>query len=408
MAKEVSKRVEASAVLAKNQKRQYVKQSDVPSASLEDALRVPQAIFDHYAGEPVTPLFLAKALNIDPNGSQIKVLTGTAIAFGLVEGGAQAAKISVTEIARRIFRPKVENEEIGAKREALLKPRVFGEFLRKYDGNSFPRQDIAVNVLEELGVPRAKAQEVCQRIEQGAQAVGFLVTVKDKLYVSLAGAGTVASDDKEAASPEVAADPTPPAETTPAGAPSAREKASVPSAKSGSGSSSASAIHATSALGAAIVDDARRRRVFITHGKSRDLVEPIKKLLEYGELDPVVSVELHTVAKPVPEKVMDDMRSCGAAIIHVDADQTLKDAANNDIPVINPNVLIEIGASMAFYGRRFILLVREGVKLPSNLQGLFEVRYSGATLDATATIKLLEAIKDIKNYPLPGQSDSGV
>jgi predicted nucleotide-binding protein len=56
---------------------------------------------------------------------------------------------------------------------------------------------------------------------------------------------------------------------------------------------------------------------------------------------------------------------------------------------------------MAFYGRRFILLVRDGVKLPSNLQGLYEVRYNGENLDAVSTIKLLEAIKDIKNYVLP-------
>jgi hypothetical protein len=48
--------------------------------------------------------------------------------------------------------------------------------------------------------------------------------------------------------------------------------------------------------------------------------------------------------------------------------------------------------------------VRDGVKLPSNLQGLYEVRYTGAILDANATIKLLEAIRDIKNYPLPTQS----
>ncbi len=65
------------------------------------------------------------------------------------------------------------------------------------------------------------------------------------------------------------------------------------------------------------------------------------------------------------------------------------------------NVLIEIGAAMALFGRRFILLVREGVKLPSNLQGLFEVRYTGDTLDGEATIKLLEAINDIKNHPMP-------
>jgi predicted nucleotide-binding protein len=71
---------------------------------------------------------------------------------------------------------------------------------------------------------------------------------------------------------------------------------------------------------------------------------------------------------------------------------------------LNPNLLIEIGAATAFYGRRFILLVRDGVKLPSNLQGLYEVRYSGETLDANATIKLLEAIKDIKNHALPSDT----
>jgi len=150
-----------------------------------------------------------------------------------------------------------------------------------------------------------------------------------------------------------------------------------------------------------MADDARRRRVFITHGKDRALVEPIKKLLEYGELEPVVSVERSSVSKPVPEKVMEDMRGAGAAIIHVDAERTVKDEEGNEHVIINPNVLIEIGAAMAIYGRRFILLVRDGVKLPSNLQGLFEVRHRGDTLDADATIRLLEAMKDIKNHPLP-------
>lgn len=40
-------------------------------------------------------------------------------------------------------------------------------------------------------------------------------------------------------------------------------------------------------LTAAIANDQRRKRVFITHGKNRDLVEPIRKLLEYGELEPL-------------------------------------------------------------------------------------------------------------------------
>lgn len=165
--------------------------------------------------------------------------------------------------------------------------------------------------------------------------------------------------------------------------------------------------HRGGALADAVVDDQRRRRVFVTHGKDRALVEPIKKLLEYGELEPVVSVERQTVSKPVPEKVMDDMRRCGAAIIHVDADKIVADTEGQEHVVLNPNVLIEIGAAMAFYGRRFILLVKEGVKLPSNLQGLYEVRYPGDTLDAASTIKLLEAMKDIKNYSLPSDTDNG-
>lgn len=56
---------------------------------------------------------------------------------------------------------------------------------------------------------------------------------------------------------------------------------------------------------------------------------------------------------------------------------------------------------MALYGRRFVLLVREGVTLPTNLQGLYEVRYAGDKLDGESTIKLLKAIRDVKNHPLP-------
>lgn len=90
------------------------------------------------------------------------------------------------------------------------------------------------------------------------------------------------------------------------------------------------------------------------------------------------------------------MRKCGSAIIHVEAEMKLVDTEAKEHVVLNPNVLIEIGAAMALYKRRFILLVKEGVSLPSNLQGLYEVRYTGEALDGDATIKLLEAINEMK------------
>ena len=107
-----------------------------------------------------------------------------------------------------------------------------------------------------------------------------------------------------------------------------------------------------------------------------------------------MSVEHETVLKPVPEKVLEDMRSCQAAVIHVAPEGVLADQNGTLVPQINGNVLIEIGAAMALYGRRFILLVEDGVKLPSNLQGLYEGRYTGDSLDGFATMKLLKAFND--------------
>lgn len=370
-------------------KRTYVKQADVPSASLDEALRIPEAILDHYAGKPSTPIQVGKALGMDPKGSQIKVLSGAAIAFGLIEGGAQASSISITELARRILRPKNENDDDLAKREAVLMPRIFGDFLRRYDKNQFPRQDIALNVLEDMGVPRSKVDEVLERIESSARYVGFIEEVKGKNYVVLDGVSRPSKEIIDSVEVDLETE--------------LEEKLTFDGPRT---TLAPSIIQPKGTeLRAAIADDQRRRRVFITHGKNHNLVDPIKKLLEYGELEPVVSVERQSVSKPVPEKVMDDMRGAGAAIIHVDADETFKGEDGKERIVLNPNVLIEIGAAMAFYGRRFILLVHEGVKLPTNLQGLYEVRYEGETLDAVATIKLLEAIKDIKNYELPASTD---
>ena len=243
-------------------KRTYLKQSDVPAASLDEALRLPQAILDHYAGKPTAPLYVAKALNVDPKGSQLKVLSGAAIAFGLIEGGAQAASIGLTDLAKRILRPKAEGADLTAKRESILKPRVFGEFLRNYDGHPFPRQDIALNVLEELGVPREKAGEVLDRISSSARSVGFLEEIKEKTYVSLQGVAPAPSqtDGDEDSNAEDAPPSTP-----------STHRPIAPEPPSPGGTS----------LAVAIADDERRRRVYITHGKNRDLVDPIKKLLEY-------------------------------------------------------------------------------------------------------------------------------
>ena len=365
-------------------KRTYLSQADVPGCTLEDALRVPRAIAENYAAKPTSPLNAAAALDMQPNAGRFRLLCGAAMAYGLTSGGPQAPEIAITPLGMRAVRPTQEGDDVAALREALTRPRVIGEFLQRYNNASLPRPDIATNVLLEMGVPKERTQEVLEFILQGAAEAGLLREIKGKQYVDLAG---VSSPDKADEDPQKDDE-------------SASSRA-LARARAEEDEGQELALNRQASLHRQPEHPTQNRRVFITHGKNKSLIEPIKKLLGFGELEPVVSVEKTSISQPVPDKVMNDMRSCSSAIIHVDAEQTLIDREAKEQVVLNPNVLIEIGAAMALYGRRFILLVRDGVKLPTNLQGLFEVRYSGESLDGDATIKLLEAINDIKNHPMP-------
>lgn len=361
-------------------KRMYLSQSDVPGCSLEQALRVATAIVDNYASEPVTPLHLADALKMSPTSGPFRQLCGASIAYGLTKGGYNAKLIAITSLAKQIIKPREEGKDLAAKKQAVLKPTVMGAFLNKYAGHALPRVDIAKNVLEEMRVPCSKTDSVYHLILECAQAVGLIRDINGKQYVDLSGVDQTPGAERPDNQESMWA--------------GALDEKATGSTKEEAGSLPSRSI---------ALAPGNDRRVFITHGKDKEFIEPLKKLLTYGELIPVVSVEQHSVSKPVPDKVMDDMRSCCAAIIHVADERRLIDKEAKEHVIINPNVLIEIGAAIALYGRRFIMLVKEGVKLPSNLQGLYEVRYSGNALDGAATIALLEAINDIKNYPIPAR-----
>lgn len=356
--------------------RSYVSQTDIPSCPLEKAIKVPATIGENYGYKPTVPLQVARALEIQPSSSSFRMLAGASIAYGLTSGGYNADAISITPLGMQIVRPTDEDNGLLAKREALLRPRVIREFLRKYNGASMPKDSIGQNVLMELGVPQDRTADVLKLIVEGARAVGFLQEIKGRMYVDLSGTKVPEENPDEAP------------EDGPKGEPVAQLVIS-PNAKPANLAVPASA-------------DARAKKVFITHGKNKALIEPIKKLLAFGELEAVVSVQTQTVSQPVPGKVMEEMRSCGAAIIHVEDERHLVDNEANEHIVLNGNVLIEIGAAMALYGsQRFILVVKDGVKLPSNLQGLLELRYKGDTLDVNDTVNLMEAINDMKKRPLP-------
>ncbi len=372
-----SKRVRASRTAESRDTpggRAYVSQSDVPAYSLEQALRIARAISDNFGRGPARPLRLAEAMNLAPSSSGFRMLCGASIAYGLTDGGYNSELISLTPLGRRIVAPTSEGDDEAARREASLRPRVIKDFLTRYNESKLPPENIGRNVLEEIGVPGDRTAPVYQLIVESANAAGFLREVKGHMYVDLHSVGS--------------AEPT---QANPSAVPAEEGTADV--------------VHLADPipisppnLSSSIVAPLKRTsRVFITHGKNQDIVSQLKELLTFGGFTPVVAIENETVSKPLPDKVMDEMRTCSAAVIHVGGEQKMMDAGGKEHLMLNQNVLIEVGAAMALYGRKFIMLVERGATLPSNLQGLYEVRYEGGKLDYEATMKLLKAFNDFRS-----------
>jgi len=361
-----------------NQKRAKVPQTEFPNVPLESALRLPQALWENFAGKAATPMNLAMALDMKPSSGGWRNLCGSGIAYGLTEGGYNAAEISLTQLGLRIVRPTVEGDDLSAKCEALLKPRIQREFLQRYNKAKFPKDTIAQNILIEMGLPKERAMQALEILKKNGAFAKAIIEIKGDIYVSLDQTsatflGGESEDDH-------------------------RHSDLIDFNETERNISESSAIESETQTKPELVvaQSEAVRRVFVTHGKNIKILDQIKKIVTYGGFEAVVAKDNETAAKPVPDKVLSDMRTCQAAVIHVGSEGTFKDEDDNLHPRLNGNVLIEIGIARALYDYNFILLVEEGLSLPSNLQGLYECRYQGGELNMEATMKILESFNEFK------------
>lgn len=381
VAKPAAKGAKKIAAAKVEEKRVYFKQADFPHSTLQQAQRIASALVDNFAGDSGSPPDVALSLGISPTSSSWPALSGASIAYGLTDGGINANVIKLTALGRRLVAPEAEGEDVIARREAILKPRILREFFEKYRRAKFPNEVIAVNVLKSLGLPGDRADAAIEIIKANGSYAGIIRETPTGPFINLDSPGVplpTATADLGDRSSAVHAD-----------------DASL-GAVDVLPNSSTTATHAIVVPPAAPAFDAKANRVFITHGKQRAVVAQIKELLTFGSFEPVVSVERESTAIPVPEKVFEDMRSCGAGVLHVGAEGKYLDKDGNEHAKLNDNVLIEIGAAMALYGKRMILLVEKGVALPSNLQGLYRCEFEGDKLDYESTMKLLKTFNQFR------------
>jgi hypothetical protein len=360
-------------------KRVYFKQADFPQTNLQQAQKIASALVDNFAGKEGSPPDVALAIEISPTSSAWPALAGSSIAYGLTEGGVNADSIKLTQLGRRLVAPEEEGADIVARREAILKPRISKEFFERYRRARFPNDAIAGNVLSSLGIPQDRTKSAIETLKANGRYAGIIRETPTGPFINLESPGIPAP----MATPEL---------------PEHEEEARGEDRTSEQGSASlpVSSPGVPNRIDSQPAFDPKNNRVFISHGKQKTIALQIKELLSFGNFDPVVSVDREATAIPVPEKVFEDMRSCGAGVIHVGAEGKYLDKDGNEHTKINDNVLIEIGAAMALYGKKVILLVERGVSLPSNLQGLYRCDFEGERLDYDATMKLLKTFSQFR------------
>jgi predicted nucleotide-binding protein len=363
-------------------KRTYFKQADFPQTDLQQAQKIASALVDNFAGKEGSPPDIALAIGISPTSSAWAPLAGSSVAYGLTDGGVNANLIKLTDLGRRLVAPEVEGEDLTARLEAILQPRILREFFERYRRAKFPNDTIATNVLKAFDIPADRVASALEIVKANGRYAGIIRETPTGPFVNLDSPG-VPAPTATPALPEQDAhgvhtkdhEEELPADTT-------KVKASLAAVPQ--------------LLPAPPTFDPKSNRVFISHGKQKAIVTQIKELLEFGSFEPVVSVERESTAIPVPEKVFEDMRSCRAGVIHVGAEGKYLDRDGNEQMKINDNVLIEIGAAMALYGKKVILLVEGGVTLPSNLQGLYRCEFDGDRLEYESTMKLLKTFSQFR------------
>lgn len=362
------------------EKRVYFKQADFPQSTLQQAQRIASALVDNFAGDSGSPPDVALSLGISPTSSSWQTLSGASIAYGLTDGGVNANVIKLTSLGRRLVAPEAEGEDVIARREAILKPRILREFFEKYRRAKLPNEVIAANVLKSLGLPGDRTEVAIEIIKANGSYAGIIRETPTGPFINLDSPGV----------------PLPAATSDVGDRFSASHSDGVSLGVDDILPSQSATAPQTVIPPSPPAFDAKANRVFITHGKQRAVVAQIKELLTFGSFEPVVSVERESTAIPVPEKVFEDMRSCGAGVLHVGAEGKYLDKDGNEHAKLNDNVLIEIGAAMALYGKRMILLVEKGVALPSNLQGLYRCEFEGDKLDYESTMKLLKTFNQFR------------
>lgn len=340
-----------------------------PRNSLNEALRVPQVIWDNNAGNPFPLLDIASKLDRSPTSSGFVEVIRSSQRYGLTnESFTQdlTKTISLTPLGNSVVAPTPEEDINALKRKALETPDIFQKVLSSLNGKIIPPADVFKNMLiRNYHLDKSDAETCYEIITQNIDELGIREDIQGKGYLRL---------DKLGVSPKVTIEPK-----------IVEEKGGIPEIEEKKVIEEKQAPCAPQKV----------PWVFISHSKNKKILEQIRQMLSFGSFSYEIAEERETPAIPLSDKVFGLMRKCNCAIINISADEEKK---QGEAYGINENVLIEIGGAFLHYERRVILIIDKKFKdiLPSILQGLTAIFYEGDELSWNDGMRLQKALTEFR------------
>lgn len=364
-----------------------------PRHSLREALVVAEALKSNNNGNPLSPILMAKALNVGASSSDFRDLLRSSERYGLTSGGQKDNFVSLGRLGLSIVAPTSEEGRRDALRRALLNVPFYDEFFKHYNGGKLPAQEFLANILEQqFHLPPAYVTEAIALIRENAQFVGIIETVGGSDYVILSR--TPASPDDAGVNPQALTESPQPSVASMSVAQTEAPEPAGPAATSviplplraDTPTQMENRTAATSGSS----------KIFIGHGKNHVPLGDLKRILEEFGVPYLVAEEEPNRARPISEKVAGIMRSCRSAILIFTKDEHFRTLDGQDVWRPSENVVHELGAASILYENRVVIFKEEGITLPSNFRDIGYIEFGQSGLAA----KAVELIRELIGFGL--------
>ncbi len=129
-----------------------------PKATLEDAIKIPRAVEEKNAGNPMKPDVIAKAVGFNSTSDwRFLDLLRSANQYGLVTGTGKISPVSLTDIGRDIVAPSSPSDRPKALFSAFRNVDDFKNVEEFYQNKKLPEDEFFENTLfREFNIPRER------------------------------------------------------------------------------------------------------------------------------------------------------------------------------------------------------------------------------------------------------------